>query len=94
MNKTATNETQAAQSDTAKSSGQRPQRQNKPKVYVAHKDMVQAIKTAFCYMPEPSEITEENYGNDTERTREEVENVRNILTQLKLDPEKIYNEMQ
>lgn len=55
--------------------------------------LLDALKIAYCYMPESNELTAEQFGENIEKVKEEVEAVRAVLVAEGVDPDKIYNEL-
>lgn len=56
-------------------------------------EIVEALKMAFCYMPNFDEITEELYRENTVEIKKEREFVSQVLSELGLEPESLYDEM-
>lgn len=58
--------------------------------HIPRRELNRILEAAFCYMPQPHEITEEAYGDETELVRHEVSSARNMLTRMGTTPEKVY----
>jgi len=55
--------------------------------------LISALKSAFCYVPELKEITEDEYVENTQAIRTEVTEIRNTLIALGIEPDELYAEM-
>ena len=56
-------------------------------------DSLRALKIAFCYMPRLMDINEFDHPGRVERTRADVEAVREILLLNDVDPDEVHDEM-
>jgi len=56
-------------------------------------DALHALKIAFCYMPGLMDINEYDYPGRVERTRADVEAVREMLLASDVDPDEVRDEM-
>jgi hypothetical protein len=52
-----------------------------------------ALKTAFCYMPKAIEVTRYEYGERTDKVLADIQLVREALLAQGVDPEEVYGEM-
>ncbi|MBL4834236.1 MAG: hypothetical protein JKY26_09745 [Pseudomonas sp.] len=52
-------------------------------------DTLQALKTAFTFMPKPVEVTRFEYGDDAGRILEQINFVREVLTTHGIDPDEV-----
>ncbi len=52
-----------------------------------------ALKLAFCYMPQLNDINEYDFPGRVQRTREDVETVREALLLADVDPDEVAGEM-
>jgi len=59
----------------------------------SHSELLEALKLAFCHMPENVFLTQREYAENLPKIKEEVNIVRNILMANGVDPDKLYNEM-
>jgi len=56
-------------------------------------DVLEALKTAFCFMPKLIEITAYEYGERADSVREQVELVRGVLLDSGIDPDEVFDEI-
>jgi hypothetical protein len=56
-------------------------------------DELQALKTAFTFMPQAIEVNKYEYGDDYKRILEQVELVRGVLLELGVDPDEVGGEI-
>ncbi len=56
---------------------------------MADEDTLQALKTAFTFMPKPVEITRYEYGDQTDKVLEQVNFVREVLMAHGIDLEQV-----
>jgi hypothetical protein len=56
-------------------------------------DELQALKTAFTFMPQAIEVNKYEYGDDYKRILEQVEFVRGVLLELDVDPDEVAGEI-
>ena len=56
-------------------------------------DALHALKVAFCYMPRLMDINEYDFPGRVERTRADVETVREILLLNDVDPDEVHDDM-
>ena len=52
-------------------------------------DTLQALKTAFTFMPKPVEVTRFEYGDDASRILEQINFVREVLLTHGIDPDEV-----
>lgn len=60
---------------------------------MADDDTLQALKTAFTFMPQPVEINRFEYGDDADRILAQVNFVREVLVHHGIDPEEVAGEI-
>lgn len=78
---------------TRKGKTEKPRRHKNPN-WVSHKELVNALKVAFCYMPEDEEITDENYlGDQLGEVKREVNQVKRVLGKLGIDHTKVFEQL-
>ena len=56
-------------------------------------DALHALKVAFCYMPRLMDINEYDFPGRVERTRADVETVREMLLLNDVDPDEVHDDM-
>lgn len=56
-------------------------------------DALQALKIAFCYMPQAIEVTSYEYGARADRVKADIEQVREVLLQNGIDPDEVFGEI-
>ena len=56
-------------------------------------DTLHALKVAFCYMPRLMDINEYDHPGRVERTRADVEAVREVLLLNDVDPDEVHAEI-
>jgi hypothetical protein len=56
---------------------------------MADEDTLNALKTAFTFMPQPVEINRFEYGEDTDRILAQVKFVREVLVSHGIDPDEV-----
>lgn len=56
-------------------------------------DLLQALKTAFCYMPKAIEVNKYDHGDRVDRILADIQLVREALLTNGIDPEEVYGEM-
>ena len=56
-------------------------------------DALHALKVAFCYMPRLMDINEYDFPGRVERTRADVETVREMLLLNDVDPDEVHDEI-
>lgn len=56
-------------------------------------DLLEALKLAFCFMPNPIEVTNYEYGERYQKVLEQIETVREVLAIHGIDPEEVYGEI-
>jgi hypothetical protein len=54
---------------------------------------LQALKTAFCYMPKPIDVNTFDYGDRVDRIISDIQIVRETLLAQGVDPDEVYGEM-
>lgn len=59
----------------------------------ADTDLIEALKTAFCFMPQLMDITQYEYGDQADRITQQVEFVRGVLLDNDIDPEEVADEI-
>jgi hypothetical protein len=52
-----------------------------------------ALKTAFTYMPKPIEVTKYEYGDSYQKTLDQIQAVREVLLINDVDPDEVYGEI-
>lgn len=57
-------------------------------------DALHALKVAFCYMPRLMDINEYDFPGQVERTRADVETVREMLLLNDVDPDEVHDEIR
>ncbi|KAA0874172.1 penicillin-binding protein [Nitrincola tapanii] len=57
-------------------------------------DILQALKIAFTYMPHPMDVTRYEYGDEFERIQSDIQQVREALLQLEIDPDEVMGEIR
>jgi len=60
---------------------------------MANDDTLEALKTAFTYMPQPVEVNRFEYGDDADRILAQVNFVREVLARHGIDPEEVADEI-
>jgi len=60
---------------------------------MSDKDTLDALKTAFTFMPQPVEVNRFEYGDDAERILAQVNFVREVLVSNGIDPEEVAGEV-
>ena len=56
-------------------------------------DALHALKVAFCYMPRLMDVNEYDFPGRVERTRADVETVREMLLLNDVDPDEVHDDM-
>ena len=56
-------------------------------------DVLDALKTAYAYMPHLADITSFEYGERCDKVREDVETVRGVLLDQGIDPDEVFDEI-
>jgi len=56
-------------------------------------ELLEALKIAFCYMPEAVFLTEKEYAENLPKIKEEVNIVRDALKSNGIDPDKLYEKL-
>lgn len=56
-------------------------------------ELINALKIAFCYMPEEHEIVALNYGENTHQVQKDRELVIEVLVASGIDPKSVYAEL-
>ncbi|QEY57705.1 penicillin-binding protein [Pseudomonas sp. C27(2019)] len=56
-------------------------------------DALQALKTAFIYMPKAIDVTKYEYGEHYQVVLEHIETVKEMLLLNDVDPEEVYGEI-
>jgi hypothetical protein len=56
-------------------------------------ELLEALKIAFCYMPEKALLTEQEYAGSLVKVKSEVDLVRNVLVSNGINPDVLYGEM-
>jgi len=56
-------------------------------------DALFALKVAFCYMPRLMDINEYDFPGRVDRTRADVETVREMLLLNDVDPDEVHDEI-
>lgn len=56
-------------------------------------DLLQALKTAFCYMPKAIEVNKYEYGDRYQTVLDHIQMVRETLLLNGIDPEEVYGEI-
>lgn len=56
-------------------------------------ELLNALKIAFCYMPELQDLTKKDYAGSLPKVKEEVALVRQILSQNDIDPDELYESL-
>lgn len=56
-------------------------------------DVIEALKTAFCFMPKLIEITSYEYGERADKVSAQVELVRGVLLDNGIDPDEVFDEI-
>lgn len=59
----------------------------------SYDDLIQALKTAFCYMPKAIEVNKYEYGDRYQTVLEHIQMVRETLLMCGVDPEEVYGEI-
>jgi hypothetical protein len=57
------------------------------------KDALDALKTAFCYMPKAIEVNKYDHGDRVDKILSDIELIREVLLVNGVDPEEVYDEM-
>ncbi len=57
------------------------------------KDLIEALKTAYCFMPNLMDITQFEFGDQADRITEQVEFVRGVLLSHDVDPDEVADEI-
>jgi hypothetical protein len=52
-----------------------------------------ALKTAFCYMPKAIEVNQYDHGDRADKILADIQLVREALLAQGIDPEEVYGEM-
>jgi hypothetical protein len=52
-----------------------------------------ALKTAFCYMPKAIDVNQYDHGDRVEKILADIQLVREALLAQDIDPEEVYGEM-
>lgn len=60
---------------------------------MADDDTLEALKTAFTFMPQPVEVNRFEYGDDADRILAQVNFVREVLVGHGIDPEEVADEI-
>lgn len=60
---------------------------------MADENTLNALKTAFTFMPQPVEINRFEYGDDTDRVLAQINFVREMLISHGIDPEEVAGEI-
>lgn len=60
---------------------------------MSDKDTLEALKTAFTFMPQPVEVNRFEYGDEAERILAQVNFVREVLISNGIDPEEVAGEI-
>lgn len=58
-----------------------------------NKDLIQALKIAFCYMPKAIEVNKYDYGDRYQTVLDHIQTVRETLLINEIDPEEVYGEI-
>lgn len=56
---------------------------------MSDEDTLNALKTAFTFMPQLVEVTKYEYGDDADRIRDQVNFVREVLLVHGIDPDEV-----
>lgn len=56
-------------------------------------DLLEALKTAFCFMPKLIDINSYEYGDRADKVTEQVEFVRGVLLDNDIDPDEVADEI-
>lgn len=56
-------------------------------------DLLEALKTAFCFMPKLIDVNSYEYGDRTDKVTEQVEFVRGVLLDNDIDPDEVADEI-
>ena len=59
----------------------------------ADNDLLEALKTAYCFMPNLMDITQYEYGDQADRITGQVEFVRGVLQSQGIDPDEVADEI-
>jgi hypothetical protein len=59
----------------------------------ANESTLNALKTAFTYMPKPIEVTKYEYGDSYQKTLDQIQAVREVLLINDVDPDEVYGEI-
>ena len=54
---------------------------------------LQALKTAFCYMPKAIEVNQYDHGDRVDRILADIQLVREALLSFGVDPDEVQGEM-
>ena len=60
---------------------------------MADNDTLNALKTAFTFMPQPVEINRFEYGDDADKILAQVHFVREVLMSHGIDPDEVAGEI-
>jgi hypothetical protein len=60
---------------------------------MADEDTLEALKTAFTFMPQPVEVNRFEYGDDADRILAQVNFVREVLVRHGIDPEEVADDI-
>jgi nitrogen-specific signal transduction histidine kinase len=56
-------------------------------------ELLNALKIAFCYMPEKEALTQDDYAGSLPEVKKEVGYIRKVLLENNIDPDTLYNEL-
>ncbi|MBX2880298.1 MAG: hypothetical protein KTR32_10225 [Granulosicoccus sp.] len=58
-----------------------------------HNDVLQALKTAYCYMPNANDVNEFDYPGRVDQTLSDIALVREALLSQDVDPDEVADEI-
>lgn len=56
-------------------------------------DLIEALKTAFCFMPKLIDVTSYEYGERADIVTEQIEFVRGVLLAHDVDPDEVFDDI-